>query len=180
MKRDSRHNSSERRLTEKARAVNVMLVYEDLQTGLRGQSAYMDLQRLWHPKPIFGDTLWHFNLLRDPQFRAQAVVDACNAHLIILSLHGRTALPPELVDWLKHWTDEKEKRQYIIYLLLDQAGGAGDDGDFVKSYMVRVAETAGADLCMSVKDLMLPGMRLHNVASLNATPLGREREAWCR
>lgn len=154
-----------------------MVVYEDLPTGLRGQSAYTDLQSFWHPKPVFNEVMWHSNLLGDPLFREQAVLDACDANLIILSVHGRTNLPPELVEWLKRWTDEKDDRQYIICLLLDQDAETDNDHNLVTRYMAGVAKAAEADLCTSVKVLQLPGMEFHNDASPKVTPLRRWPDA---
>ena len=168
MKRESWQNFSGSRLAEKAWTVNAMVVYEDLPTGLRAQSSLDDLQNLWHPQPIFSDALWHFNLFRDPLFREQAVQDACDADLIILSAHGKAALPPELVDWLERWTGKKEGRQYIIYLLLDQDQETAA-GSPVGNYLTRVANKAEADLCTSARKLKLLGLRWHDETAFNTS-----------
>lgn len=177
MKRDAAAKHAEYKLTEKAWTVKVMVIYEDLQTGLRGRSACVDLQNLWHQKPIFSDSIWHFNFLRDSLFREQAVVDACDADLIILSVHGRTALPPEIIDWLKRWTDEKENRQYIIYLLQDQSRESGGGPDLIVGYLAHITKAAEADLCTSFNNLKFLGERWHDDASLSATSSGRHPDA---
>jgi hypothetical protein len=137
-------------------ALEVLLLYEDLSTALRARHS---LDRL--PGQLGGETglntrMWRLDLLRQPLLAEQAAIEAAAADVIILSLHGRTALRAEARNWLTRWLDRKEDRPYALAALLDAETATPHGRNPVVAYLKRVATTAGADLFCGCGRVPLP------------------------
>jgi hypothetical protein len=126
--------------------LDVLLLYEDLGTALRAKHALDSLPCQLGVEGGWGTRLWRLDLLSVPLLAEQAAIEAASADVIILSLHGRTALRAEARDWLSRWLDHKEDRPYALAALLDpEPAPRGSDNPMVAD-LKRIAEAARADL----------------------------------
>jgi len=76
-------------------------------------------------------------------------MEAVAAHVIVLSLHGRTRMWTEVCTWLNRWLERKEDRSYALAALLDAETGPPGSPNPAVAYLKRIAKTAGADLFCS-------------------------------
>ena len=126
--------------------LGVLILYEDISTGLRAKRS-LDLL----PKPLpapapLSTKLWRIDLLSDPLLGEQAALEAAGADLIILSVHGRGELPAAVRAWLNSWLDRKPNRPCALGVLLDSDEASRGGGNPVIAYAQQVAAAAGANL----------------------------------
>ncbi len=126
--------------------LNVMILYEDLGTGLRAKRSLDLLPDHLRANAKLSTKLWRLQLLSDPLLSEQAAREGAAADVIILSVHGRSALPVEVETWLGSWRRHKQPRAYALGVLLDAAEVSQGSENPVVSYMQQVASDAGVDL----------------------------------
>lgn len=101
-------------------AVDVLLIYEDLSTGLRARRAFEEaVQRIEMPADFKVD-LWRFDLLWESALREAALKQAAKAGVLVISAHGRTELPATVQVWLSQWLERKDDQPCALVLSLDQ------------------------------------------------------------
>jgi hypothetical protein len=126
--------------------LDVLILYEDLGTGLRAKRSLDLLAVHLHLGPGFSIKLWRSDLLRERQLKEHAVIEASAADVILLSLHGRGGLPDAVRGWMNRWLDHKEDRPYALGVLLDPEAGYSTGDSPVMGYLREVAGAACADL----------------------------------
>jgi hypothetical protein len=96
----------------------VSLAYQDLPSGLRARQFLYDVLDLCQMQVEFSLTLWNVALFHLPEILEQAVFNACEANLVLLSLRGDSGLEPETESWLTQWivrhTDEESALAVLI------------------------------------------------------------------
>jgi hypothetical protein len=132
--------------------LDVLLLYEDLGTALRAKHSLDLLPGQLSTEAGWGTRLWRLDLLGEPLLAEQAAIEAAAADVIVLSLHGRTALRAEARDWLSRWLHHKEDRPYALAALLDPEPALPGSDNPVVDYLKRVAEAAHADLFCGFSD----------------------------
>ena len=132
--------------TPLAPLLDVLILYEDFATGLRAKRSLDFLPDHLTADAKVSAKLWRIELLSDPLLGEQAAVEAAAADVIIVSVHGRSALPAEVRAWLKRWLCHKERRPYALGVLLDSGEASQGGENPVVGYMQQVAATAGADV----------------------------------
>jgi hypothetical protein len=137
-------------------ALEVLLLYEDLATALRAKQSLDLLPGQLGGATALGTRLWRLDLLGEPLLAEQAAIEAAAADVIVLSLHGRTALRPEARDWLSRWLHHKEDRPYALAALLDPEPALPGSDNPVVDYLKRVAEAANTDLFCGFSDAPVP------------------------
>lgn len=125
--------------------VNVMLLYEDAETGLRAKLSLAVVQEHGFLKTGFRTKLWRRDLLRAEWLREQAAKEAAAADVIIVSMHGEQDLPGEVTDWLTRWLEHKTDRPCALGVLLDGSAARCHTNPITR-YLEGVAAEAGADL----------------------------------
>ena len=126
--------------------VNVMLLYEDAETGLRAKLSLAVVQKRGLLETGFRTKLWRRDLLRAEWLREQAAKEAAAADVIIVSMHGEEQdLPGEVTDWLTRWMGHKTDRPCALGVLLD-GSAAKRPASPITRYLQGVAQAAGADL----------------------------------
>ena len=87
---------------EPAPVFNVVIAYEDFETGKHAKKTYdflvENLGRDCRPT----SQMWKFDVLGIPKLREIAVKDAAAADIIIISSHGE-GLPEPLKAWIESW-----------------------------------------------------------------------------
>jgi hypothetical protein len=142
-------------------ALEVLLLYEDLGTALRAKQSLDLLPGQFGAATALGTRLWRLDLLGEPLLAEQAAIEAAAADVIVLSLHGGTALRAEVCHWLSRWLDLKEDRAYALAALLDPEPAQPGSNNPVVAYLKRIAETGNADLFCGFSDapVATPGSR---------------------
>jgi hypothetical protein len=105
--------------------LNVLLIYEDLSTGLRARWAFEQTARQLEGEADFYVDLWKFDLLCEPALLQRAANDAAKADIVFLSAHGQGELPGTVNVWLKQWLERRGGEPCALAVLLDE--GAGDN-----------------------------------------------------
>jgi hypothetical protein len=99
--------------------LDVMVLYEDLNTALRAKHSLGLLSVHLSSQVGFCVRWWRLDLLREPLLAEQAAIEAAASGVIILSVHGRDALRAELGGWLTRWLAHKTDRPSALAALLD-------------------------------------------------------------
>ena len=83
--------------------LKVSLAYQDLSSGLRARQFLYDVLNLCQMQVEFSLTLWNVGLFHLPEVLEEAVSNACEANLVVLSLRGDSGLEPDTESWLIRW-----------------------------------------------------------------------------
>jgi hypothetical protein len=86
---------------------NVVIAYEDVESGKNAQETCDFLAKHLGPDFQFSNQIWKFDALSVPRLRELAAEDAVRADLVIISSRGRTDLPVEVKNWIEQWLAEK-------------------------------------------------------------------------
>ncbi len=93
--------------TESCPAFNVVIAYEDFETGKQAKKTYDYLVEHLGDECAFTNGMWKFDVLAVPKLREMAAKDAAGADIIILSMHGTNDLPRDVKSWIELWLTEK-------------------------------------------------------------------------
>lgn len=122
-------------------AVRGVIIYEDFPTGIRARRFWQSLARELAGQEEPGAVLWSSGVLAIPEVCEEALRGALAAHFVLLSLRGRTPMPPVLWRWLERWLERVQRNEPTLIALFDPAsGGEGD----VEETRARLRETATA------------------------------------
>ena len=83
---------------------NVVIVYEDFQSGKHGIHTYNHLVKHLGRQCDVSNQMWKFDILVIPSLRESACRDAEDADIIIISCRGTNALPESVTSWLESWS----------------------------------------------------------------------------
>jgi hypothetical protein len=84
--------------------LNVVIVYEDFETGTHAKKTYDFIVENVQPECQFTNQMWKFDVLSIPKLREIAVRDAAIADIVMLSSHGHE-LPAQVKSWVESWLD---------------------------------------------------------------------------
>ena len=113
---------------------NVVIAYEDLETGKRAKKIYDFLVENLGHDCRFTNQMWKFEVLGIPKLREMAARDAMMADIVVISCHG-TELPPDFKVWVESWVAEPNHPIALVALLDYQHRQA----DEARSYLADVA-----------------------------------------
>src|SRR5579863_6434616 len=83
-------------------AFNVLIAYQDLETGKHAKRTYDYLQEHLGRECALTNQMWKFDVLNIPKLREIAIKDAVSADIIIVSSHG-DELPESVTKWIESW-----------------------------------------------------------------------------
>lgn len=86
---------------EELPTLNVVIAYEDFETGKQGKSTYDRLVENLGTEFQFSNQMWKFEVLTVPKLKEMAAKDAAEADIIIVAAHGATELPTAVKSWLE-------------------------------------------------------------------------------
>jgi hypothetical protein len=115
---------------------NVVIAYEDFETGKRAMKTYEYLLENLGHECRFNNQMWKFDVLSVSKLRDMAARDAATADLVIVSAHGANELPADVKKWIELWLLER-KNTIALVGLFDP--GAGENP--VLSYLTNVAQS---------------------------------------
>ena len=99
--------------------LQVVVLYEDIDTGRRAQSLLNRLSNGVDNGLGLIMTLWRFDVLSLPAAVEQAAVEAAAADVVILSAKLKSKLSSADWEWMNRWLNHKEDRPYLFCLMLD-------------------------------------------------------------
>src|SRR5215813_3713240 len=88
-------------------ALNVVITYEDLETGKRAMKTYDYLVEHLGDQCLFTNQMWKFDVLAVSKLKDIAAKDAAAADIIIVAAHKRNELPTEVKSWIQQWLSYK-------------------------------------------------------------------------
>jgi hypothetical protein len=97
----------------------VSLVYQDLPTGLHAKKFLNHLLEHCELESEFQLNLWKLDLFHLPEIYEQAVIEASEAGLVLMSLRGDLGLAPETENWLMQWIDRRGDEECALAVLID-------------------------------------------------------------
>lgn len=118
-------------------ALNVVIAYEDLETGKRAMKTYEYMVQQLGEQCLFANQMWKFDVLAVPKLKDIAAKDAAAAEIIIVSAHGGRDLPAEVKSWIEMWLGYRTEAGALVGLF-------DDDSEFnpARTYLANVASRA--------------------------------------
>ena len=98
--------------------LEVSLAYQDFPSGLRARQFLYDVLNLCQMQVEFSLTLWNVALFHMPEILEEAVFNACEANLVVLSLRGDSGLEPETENWLIQWIARHDNDESALAVLI--------------------------------------------------------------
>jgi hypothetical protein len=119
---------------------NVVIAYEDFETGKQAKQIYDFLFRHLGHECRFDNQMWKFNVLGIPKLRGMAAKDALMADIILIACHGTHDLSPDVKAWIDSWTCGDSNAIALVALLSD----ASEDSEInnMRDYLADVARRA--------------------------------------
>lgn len=118
-------------------ALNVVIAYEDLETGKRAMKTYEYMVEQLGEQCLFTNQMWKFDVFAVPKLKEIAAKDATAAEVIIVSAHEGKPLPADVKAWIELWLTYTTQASVLVGLF----GGESIDSP-VRTYLAEVAERA--------------------------------------
>jgi hypothetical protein len=122
---------------------NVVIAYEDFDTGKHAKETYDFLLSNLSNQCRFANQMWKFDVLGIPKLREMAGKDALAADIIIISCHGAQDLPVEVKAWINSWIYGPSNAIALVGLFAD--ANSGGETHNVRAYLSEVARRAGLE-----------------------------------
>lgn len=127
-------NASDREATP---SFNVLIAYEDFETGKHAKETYDFLVENVGHDCHFTNQMWKFDVLLLPRLQAIALEDAARADIIIVSSKARE-LPAHVTSWIEAWLGQAQHPLALVALF--QTTPAEPDGiNRARQYLAEVA-----------------------------------------
>jgi hypothetical protein len=123
--------------TEGNSTLNVVIAYEDLETGKRAMKTYEYMVEQLGGQCLFANQMWKFDVLAVPKLNEIAAKDAAAADIIFVSAHEGRELPKAVKSWIDLWLSYKTQASALVGLF-----GAESVNTPVRSYLQEVARRA--------------------------------------
>jgi hypothetical protein len=102
---------------DEAVELNVAVIYENLAAGHRALALLTTLNQHLHTEVSLKPSLWRFDLLEHPGFRAQASLAADRAELIFISADRCAQLPAPVSTWVEECRTRHSNEAHAVILL---------------------------------------------------------------
>jgi hypothetical protein len=119
---------------------NVVIVYEDFDTGKHAKETFDFLVSNLGHQCRFSNQMWKFDVLAIPKLREMAAKDALAADIIIISCHGNHNLSSDVKAWINSWLYEPNNAIALVALFSD-ANPCGENHN-LRAYLAEVANRA--------------------------------------
>ena len=145
-------------------ALNVVIAYEDLETGKRAMKTYEYMVQQLGDQCLFANQMWKFDVLTVPKLKEIAAKDAAAAEIILISAHEGRELPDQVKSWIELWLSYKTEANALVGLL----GTEGPENP-VRNYLAEVARRAQMEFFCQ------PGVWPNSSATRSASTLALPR-----
>jgi hypothetical protein len=130
---------------------NVVIAYEDFETGKQAKETYDFLVNNLRHECRFDNQMWKFDVLGISKLREMAVNDAVMSDIIIISCHGAHELSPDVRAWIDSWVCGQSNAIALVALFGDACGDR--DNNRTRDYLGEVARRAGMEFFAQPNDL---------------------------
>jgi hypothetical protein len=117
--------------------LNVVIAYEDLETGKRAMQTYEYMVQQLGDQCPFSSQMWKFDVLALPKLREMAAKEAAAAELIMVSAHEGKQLPAQVKAWMELWLSYKTEATALVGLFGNESINSP-----VRAYLAEVARRA--------------------------------------
>jgi hypothetical protein len=152
-------------------ALNVVIAYEDLETGKRAMKTYEFMVQQLGEEWLFANQMWKFDVLAVPKLKEIAAKDAAAAEIIIVSAHEGHELPPQVKAWIDLWLSYNTEASALVGLF-----DGNTEANTVRTYLADVARRAQIEFFCQPG--IWPGSSVTRSASTNAQPLNEKTFAF--
>ena len=121
---------------------NVVIVYEDFQSGKHGIRTYNHLVKHLGKQCEVSSQMWKFDILVIPSLRELACRDAEDADIIIISSRGTNTLPESVTSWLETWS-RKPGHALALVALFDNP--EAQQAQAARDFLARIARKTGLE-----------------------------------
>ena len=118
-------------------ALNVVIAYEDLETGKRAMKTYEYMVKQLGDECLFANQMWKFDVLGVPKLKEIAAKDAAAAEIIIVSAHEGRELPAAVKAWIDLWISYKTEASALVGLFDGESAESP-----ARSYLADIARRA--------------------------------------
>ncbi|MBU6398852.1 MAG: hypothetical protein KGS61_00905 [Verrucomicrobia bacterium] len=125
--------------------VKVVMLYEDLATGLRAKQTFDHLIGRLGEHFVFHSKLWKFGVLEMAACRDLAAADFDDADLILIAAHGTRQFPFEVKNWLDRCLAQARPGRRALVSLVDTRDETSADISALCDSLREVAEKASMD-----------------------------------
>jgi hypothetical protein len=123
---------------------NVVIAYEDFETGKIAKRTYDVLLQNLGQDCQFNNQMWKFDVLGIPKLRELAAKDVTMADVVIISSQGIRPLPAGTKAWIDLWLAEKTNAIALVALFGEQ-GEHLENARATRTYLAQVAKRAGIE-----------------------------------
>ena len=99
----------------------VLVVHEDLPTGLRASAVFKNLENWLGTETRFLINWWRFGMVQDAELAELALKQAKRADIVFLSIHSDRNLPTAIRNWLLQWLEMREFKPCALVVSLDSS-----------------------------------------------------------
>jgi hypothetical protein len=131
---------------------DLVIAYEDHATRDRAMLLYDRIAQQLLDDYDFQCAWWKLDHLREPSLMEQAIDDAVQANMIIVSLHAGQAMPKPATDWLSAWAPNKVGNKSAMVALLNAGGETAQSPHSRQACLHRVARQARMDFFVHSTD----------------------------
>jgi hypothetical protein len=128
---------------ESSSAFNVLIAYEDFETGKHAKKTYDFLHENLGHECNLTNQMWKFDVLSIPKLREIAVRDAACADIIIISSHGGE-FPDPVIKWIESWLMQGTSALALV-ALFDGDDLRRESSHPMRTYLADVAHRAGVE-----------------------------------
>jgi hypothetical protein len=130
---------------------DLVVAYEEQATRDRAMLLYDRMAQHLMDDYDFQCAWWKLDHLREPSLMEQAVDDAIQANMIIVSLASGSTVPKTALDWMKAWAPSKPGNKSALVALLGSGEQAGPP-DSRQVCLQRIARQARMDFFLHCTD----------------------------
>ena len=103
--------------------IQMLMVYEDLDTGNRAMRVLASLQHRCGKEMLFQTEMWKSDILGCPSMGRMAAEAAVETDVIIVSAHESAPLSDEVKAWFKTWIEHRGRHPAALVALLNNSCG---------------------------------------------------------
>lgn len=120
----------------------VVIAYEDFEAAAKARNTLDRLLKHSCGNVPATASFWKFDLLNYPDLFNQALADGVRASIIILSVHGRCELPPQVTGWIERTIRHRTDDSTALVILFDESSEQTSTANHILAWLQSVA-TAG-------------------------------------
>lgn len=120
---------------------NVVIAYEDFETGKQAKRAYDSLTSGLGAEFMFSSPMWKFDVLSIPKLQEMAIADAQGADMVMVACRGGAELHKSVREWIDGWIARGTRAAALVALFQCEPEECGP----IHKYLSAAAARAGIE-----------------------------------